>query len=182
MTRFWEPLSGERVALLVKGWGTAPAESSRLVVMEVARRVDRTGRPFEALALLSAGCESLSEPSAVAAVAMLAAEVAANCSKPLTATAAIRLARDATREAGGELGPDWCLVQGHALGDLGHIDEAREVYALAREGFAVHGDRWGVALVDQNVGAMLVACGEYDQAHDLLSDAAVVCTDIGDDA
>lgn len=182
MTRFWESMSDERAELLVKGWGTVPTESLRSAVMDVARRVDRSGRPFEALGLLSAGCESTSNPSAVADLAMLAAEVAANCSKPLTANAAIRLARDATREAGDALGPDWCLVQGHALGDLGHVDEAREVYELAREGFALRGDRWGVALVDQNVGAMLVACGNYEQALDLLTDAAVACSDIGDDA
>ena len=116
MTRFWESMSDERAELLVKGWGTVPTESLRSAVMDVARRVDRSGRPFEALGLLSAGCESTSNPSAVADLAMLAAEVAANCSKPLTANAAIRLARDATREAGDALGPDWCLVQGHALG------------------------------------------------------------------
>ena len=182
MTQFWEPLSDERAEARVKGWGTVPTASLRPAVMDAARRVDRTGRPFEALALLAAACESTSDRSAVAEFAMLAAEVAVNCSKPLTANAAIRLARDSIRDSGGELGPDWCLVQGHALGDLGHVDEAREAYALARDGFAASGDGWGAALVDQNVGAMLVACGEYERALDLLTDAAVVFTEIGDDA
>ena len=64
--------------------------------------MDRTGRPFEAMGLLAAACESTSNPSVVADFAMVAAEVAVNCSRPLVANAAIRLARDATREAGGE--------------------------------------------------------------------------------
>ena len=90
MTRFWEPLSDERAGVLVKGWGTVPTERPRWAVMDVARRVDRTGRPFEALALLSAGCESATDRSAVADLAMVAAEVAANCAEPLAASAATR--------------------------------------------------------------------------------------------
>jgi tetratricopeptide (TPR) repeat protein len=181
MTRFWEPMSDERARVLVKDWGTVPTESLRSVVVDVARRLDRSGQPFEALGLLSAACESVSEPSAVAELAMLAAEVAANCAEPLTAKTAIRLAGDATRDSGVGVGPDWCLVQGHALGDLGHVEEALEIYALARDGFAVRGDGWGVALVDQNVGSLLHDCGEHERALDLLTDAAVVFTEIGDD-
>ena len=158
MTRFWEPLSDDRAGVLVEGWGTVPTESLQSAVMDVAGRLDRTGRPFEALGLLAAACESTSDRSVVAEFAMLAAEVAVNCSRPLTANATIRLACDATCDSGGELGPDWCLVQGHALGDLGHVDEAQEVYAIARGGFAACGDGWGVALVDQNVGALLSGC------------------------
>ena len=181
MTRFWEPLSDERARVLVKRWGTAPTQSLRSEVTAAARRSDRGGRPFEALGLLSAACESVSDPVAVAELAVLAAEVAANCAKPLTAQAAIRLARDATREAGAEVGPEWCLVQGHALGDLGHVDEAFEIYELAREGFDLRGDVQGVALVDQNVGSLLHDCGEHERALDLLTDAAVVFTKLGDD-
>ena len=182
MTRFWEPLSDDRAGVLVEGWGTVPTESLQSAVMDVAGRLDRTGRPFEALGLLAAACESTSDRSVVAEFAMLAAEVAVNCSRPLTANATIRLACDATRDSGGELGPDWCLVQGHALGDLGHVDEAQEVYAIARGGFAACGDGWGVALVDQNVGALLSGCGEYERSLDLLTDAAVVFSEIGDDS
>ena len=181
MTRFWEPLSDERARVLVEGWGTAPPESLRSVVVDVARRLDRSGRPFEALGLLSTVCESMSNPSAVAELAMLAAEVAANCAEPLTAKTAVRLAREATTEAGAGVGPYWCLVQGHALGDLGHVDDALEVYALARDGFAARGDGWGVALVDQNVGSLLHDCGEHERALDLLTDAAVVLNGLGDD-
>ena len=181
MTRFWEPLSDERAGVLVMGWGTVPTESLRSVVVDVARRLDRSGRPFEALGLLSAACESVSNPSAVAELALLAAEVAANCAEPLTAKTAIRLARDATRESGVGVGPDCCLVQGHALGDLGHVAEALEIYALARDGFTSRGDAWGNALVDQNVGSLLHDCGEHQLALDLLTDAAVVFTEIGDD-
>ena len=124
MTRFWEPLTDERARVLVKGWGVVPIESLRSRVVGRARRLDRSGRPFEALALLSAGCESLSDPAAVAELAMVAAEVAANCAEPIAALAATRLAHDALRESGADAGPDWCLLQGHALGDLGHVEEA----------------------------------------------------------
>ena len=85
MTRFWETMSDDRARALVNGWGTAPPESLQSVVVDVARRLDRSGRPFEALGLLSTVCESMSNPSAVAQVAMLAAEVAANCAEPLAA-------------------------------------------------------------------------------------------------
>jgi tetratricopeptide (TPR) repeat protein len=118
---------------------------------------------------------------AIAELAMVAAEVAANCAGPLTANTAVRLARDATRETGADVGPDWCLVQGHALGDLGHVEQALEIYALAREGSDSCGDAWGVALVDQNVGSLLHDCGEHERALDLLTDAAVALTQIGDD-
>jgi tetratricopeptide (TPR) repeat protein len=181
MTRFWEPLTDERAILLVKGWGTVPTESLRFVVANVARRLDRKGGPFEALGLLSAACESVTDPSAVAELAVQAAEVAANCSEPLTAIAAIRVACNATSDSRGEVGPDWCLVQGHALGDLGHVEEALETYALARDGFAVRDDVQGVALADQNVGALALGCGEHERALDLLTDAALVFTEIGDD-
>ncbi len=62
MTRFWEPLSDERARVLVKGWGMVPIESLRRVVVNVARRSDRGGRPFETLGLLSAACQSVSDP------------------------------------------------------------------------------------------------------------------------
>ena len=181
MTRFWEPLSDEHARTLVKRWRTAPTGSLRSEVVAAANRLDRDGRPFEALGLLSAACESASDPAAVAEWATLAAEVAANCAEPLTAVAAIRLAGDASGEAGVEAGPQWCLVQGHALGDLGHVEEALEIYGLAREGFRSRGDVHGVALVDQNVGSLLHDCGEHEQAVELLTDAAVVFTEIGDD-
>ena len=181
MTRFWEPLSNKHACALVEGWGVVPIERLRSQVVGQAHRLDRSGRPFEALALLSAGCESLSDPSVVAELAMVAAEVAANCAEPIAALAATRLAHDALRESGANAGPDWCLLQGHALGDLGHVEEAVEIYALAREGFAARGDAWGVALVDQNVGSLLHDCGEHERALDLLTDAAVVLTEIGDD-
>jgi tetratricopeptide (TPR) repeat protein len=181
MTRFWDPLSSERARVLVKGWDTIPVESLRSEVVNVARRLDRDGRPFEALALLSAGCESTTDRSAVADLAMVAAEVAANCAEPLAASAATRLAHEALLESGVGTGPDWCLVQGHTLGDLVHVEEALETYALAREGFTVRGDAWGVALVDQNVGSLLHDCGEHERALELLTDAAVVLAAIGDD-
>jgi tetratricopeptide (TPR) repeat protein len=181
MIRFWEPLTDEHAGVLVEGWGTVPTESLHPVVMDVARRLDRSGRPFEALGLLSAACESVSDPSARAELAMLATEVAVNCSEPLTAIAAIRVARDATRESGVEMGPNWSLGQGRALGDLGHVEEAFEMYALAREGFAAPGDAQGVALVDLNEGDLLHDCGEHERALQLLTDAAVVFTEIGDD-
>ena len=131
--------------------------------------------------MLSAGCESLSDPAAVAELAMVAAEVAANCAEPLAALAATRLAHAALRESGADAGPDWCLLQGHSLGDLGHVEEALEIYALALDGFTLRGDAWGVALVDQNVGSLLHDCGEHERALDLLPDAAVVLTALGQD-
>jgi hypothetical protein len=57
-------------------------------------RVYRTGRRFEVLGLRRLPVSRCRSRSAVAELAMPAAELAANGSKPLTANAAIRLARD----------------------------------------------------------------------------------------
>jgi tetratricopeptide (TPR) repeat protein len=181
MTRFWEPLPDDRVRTLVKGWGTVPIESLYGNVQAVACGLERNGRPFEALGLVSAACESASDPSAIAELALTAGEIASNCAEPVAAERAVGVARAAIEAGGGELGPQWLLVQGHALGDLGHVDEAFEIYALARSGFTERGDASGVALVDQNVGTLLHDCGDHERALELLTDAAAVFTRLGDD-
>ena len=178
MTRFWEPLPDDRVRALVKGWGT---ESSPTAIQAAAYGLERNGRPFEALGLLSAACEAASNPSTIAELALTAGEIASNCAEPVAAGRAVGVARAAIDGCGGELGPQWLLVQGHALGDLGHVDEALEIYALARQGFTERADASGVALVDQNVGSLLHDCGDHERALELLTDAAAVFTWLGDD-
>ena len=125
MTRFWEPLSDERARVLVEGWGIVPTESLRSGWWAVARRLDRSGRPFEALGLLSAAMR-------VGVGSVGGGRVGDGSPRrwPRTVPSRWRRRRRSgwlatqLRESGGELGPDWCLVQGHALGDLGHVDEA----------------------------------------------------------
>ena len=179
MNRFWEPLPDDRVRTLVKGWG---AESLHRHVQAVAYGLERNGRPFEALGLLSAACEAAADPSTIAELALTGGQIASNCAEPVAAAQAVTVARAAIEACSGELGPQWLLVQGHALGDLGHVDEALEIYALARSGFTERGDVSGVALVDQNVGSLLHDCGDHERALELLTDAAAVFTRLGDDA
>ena len=130
MTRFWEPLPDERARELVSEWGAVPVSERWPVIVGVAQGLDRRGRPFEALALLSAACEETSDQRAIFEMSSAAGDVAVNASEPLAAIAAAKVARRAAEELNdSELDPRWQRILGHALGDLGHVVEDPHVQA-----------------------------------------------------
>jgi tetratricopeptide (TPR) repeat protein len=182
MTRFWEPLSDEQARELVADWGAVPVSELWPVIVGVAQRLDRRSRPFEALALLSAACEETSEHRAVFEMSCTAGDVAVNISESLAAIAAARVAQRVADELDdSELAPRWQLILGHALGDLGHVDEALGLYRGVRDAYARRGAVEDVANVDLNVSIVLHGIGDNEGALGLLADAATVFASVGDD-
>jgi tetratricopeptide (TPR) repeat protein len=182
VTCFWDPLNDERARELVPEWGVVPVSELWAVIVSVAQNLDRRGRPFEALALLSAACEVTTDWRAVSEMSCAAADVAVNVSEPLAGIAAAKVARRAAEELDdSELDPRWQLILGHALGDLGHVDDALGLYREVRGAYAERGMIVDVANVDLNVAIVLHGIGENDNALGLLTEAATVFAGVGED-
>jgi len=182
MTRFWEPLPDERARELVSDWGAVPVDELWPVIVGVVQNLDRRSRPFEALALLSAACEDTSDQRAMFEMSCTAGDVAVNASEPLAAIAATRVARRAADELDDStLDPRWQLILGHALGDLGHVNDALGLYREVRDAYAERGMIVDVANVDLNVAIVLHGIGENEKALGLLAQAATVFAGVGDD-
>jgi tetratricopeptide (TPR) repeat protein len=182
MTRFWEPLSADGARELVPDWGTVPISDLWPTIISVAQDLDRRGRPFEALSLLSAACEETIDEKALFEMSCTAGDVAVNISESLAATAAARVAQRAADELDdSELAPRWQLILGHALGDLGHVEDALGLYRGVREAYAERGMSVHVANVDLNVAIVMHGVGENENALGLLAEAATVFAGVGDD-
>jgi tetratricopeptide (TPR) repeat protein len=182
MIRFWEPLSDARARELVHHWGAVPVNKLWPPIVGVAQNLVRHGRPFEALSLLSAACEETIDEKALFEMSCAAGDVAVNASEPLAAIAAAKVARRAAEELDdSDLDPRWQLILGHALGDLGHVDDALGLYRQVRDAYAERGMIVEVANVDLNVAIVLHGIGENERALGLLADAATVFAGVGDD-